>query len=1075
MRKLVMAVLLAMTWVFGSTISNVQVGSITNEKFVVSWKSAVSEVGSVKILSSSGDSSMNGKILRDVRDTSLSALTDTSGIMHIVVVWGMYTASQTGALAPNTTYTIEINSGGTLTTSIVTTGADLGQPSSPPEGLRTGYVLDSHWVNTNAVDTIYTSFVEHRNGDGSVVRSAPRIFIANRNADPNDPYYENLYDYRAANLQSRYYPAGVNLGDDLVVNFAHGDGTDVQLRRVLSILTPVSVSLTPNIFPVIDNFDAQATSATPLGWNIAGMSASISAAGYFSAKSVQMNGSASLASPYYVGFMSKYLNEGKALDWLQYRYLKVVLKNNGPIGTKVNFNLFDDPTMTNSTQGPFVATINLLKRDVWTEVYIPLNDFILKGSRPINFRQGIQMVGVNNSVYAGPSQIGFSVSSTTPTGSASVLVDDIQLVTSLPAGTDADWDGISDSLEGGYGIGVSNILADNDLDGIANYSELLNNTDPNVANLFPLIDGFEGHGYTWLASRGTSTIVTGTAPGDWNGTHALDLTGTSVVATPSFAGFTGTWVQDASIDFGNQYKSMKFVLKNLGRVGDRIKIQLQSRHNGVGIDKWEFEQVINNTNQWDYYTVPLNKFVRTLDSVGDGVIDFSPSGNVGGLLYVGISMLTRGTTGNFHVLIDSLEASTVPTSDDTDGDGLPDAWEIASGLNPNNVNGDLYNASSAFGSFSGDQFANIDKYVAGLSANVAYNFPMIEDFTAPVGWSTAGGASVAYSPGVATITGLPVSGYVGYFGKYIGNPLTDWAGYNYIKIRVNNQGHVGDRIDVSFTDNHFPTYSVLAADDVYSASIIINNTNTWNDYYIPIAQMTQVTGSMSTMNLSPIAGFPGVLMIGLNFRAASGNMLNVIIDSIGLEVTMSATGINPLVGSTTRNIPAGWSLVSLGLSGNIRAVLAAVNAQAGADVVTQAYKYVGGPTPWQGYSYPSVGGFNVTSTDAVYIYSSVPVVFNPGKISLPPTTVYNFSADWNTFTRPLFIPMTISELCSSIQSSTGANSLLKVAVYRGGEWVIYDVATALSSGTIRLRSTELVGSTTGYFLKFANSGSWILQ
>ncbi len=1073
MRKLAVAVLFVMTSVFGSTISNLQVGSITGALFMVSWKSAVSEVGSVTILSSSGDNSMTGAVIRDMRN-DLPSSTPISGIMHVMIISTPYATPASGAIAPNTTYNIQVNSGGTLSTLIVKTGPSIG--GNIGDDIRTGYVLDSKWTNTNASDTVYTAFLEHKNPDGSVTRSAPRIYMANVNGNPNDPYYQNLAIYRSSDLKSYFYPSVVNLSDDLVINFSRGDGTDVQLRRALSILTPVSISLTPNAFPVIDNFDSQPSASIPLGWNIASMSASVSTNGYFSAKSVQMNGSASLSSPYYVGYMSKYLNEGKALDWLQYRYLKVVLKNNDAIGTKIMFNLFDDPNMTFLPQGPFVATVNLLKRGVWTEVYIPLNNFILKGSRSINFRQGIQMVGSNNAVYAGPNQIGFSVSSTTPTGSASVLVDEIQLVTSLPTGTDADWDGIADTQEAAYGISSVNILADNDLDGILNYAELINGTNPNVANLFPLIDGFEGHGYTWIASSGTNNIVSGTAPGIWNGTQALDLTGTSNVATPSFAGFTGAFVQDASIDFGNQYKSMKFVLKNLGKIGDQVKIQLQSRHNGVGIDKWEFDQVINNVNQWDYYTVLLSKFVRTADSVGDGVMDFSPSGDVGGLLYVGISMLTRGATGNFHMVFDSLQASTVPTSDDTDGDGLPDVWETAFGLNTNNVNGDLYNASSAFGSFLGDGVANLDKYVAGLSANVAYKFPMIEDFTAPVlGWTTAGGVSVNYTPGIATLTGTSNSGYVGYFGKYIGNPLSDWAGYNYIKIRVNNQGHIGDRIDLSFTDNHFPTSTVLAADNVYSASIIIDNTNTWNDYYIPIAQMTQVSGSMSTMNLSPIGGFPGVLMLGLNFRAASGNMLNVMIDSIGLEVTMSATGVNPLTGSTTRNIPAGWSLVSLGLSGNIQNVLASVNAQAGSVVVTQAYKYVGGSTGWLAYSYPSVGGFNVTSTDAVYIYSSAPIVFNPGKIGLPAVTVYNFALDWNSFTRPLFTPMTISDLCASIQSSTGTNSLLKVAVYRGDEWVIYDVATSLSSGSLRLRSTELVGPTTGYLLKFANSGSWILQ
>ena len=48
---------------------------------------------------------------------------------------------------------------------------------------------------------------------------------------------------------------------------------------------------------------------------------------------------------------------------------------------------------------------------------------------------------------------------------------------------------------------------------------------------------------------------------------------------------------------------------------------------------------------------------------------------------------------------------------DTDGDGMPDEWEIANGLNPNDP-------SDANGDCTGDGYTNIEKYINGISTKI---------------------------------------------------------------------------------------------------------------------------------------------------------------------------------------------------------------------------------------------------------------------------------------------------------------------------------------------------------------------
>ncbi|KDN36101.1 hypothetical protein RSAG8_11048, partial [Rhizoctonia solani AG-8 WAC10335] len=142
-----------------------------------------------------------------------------------------------------------------------------------------------------------------------------------------------------------------------------------------------------------------------------------------------------------------------------------------------------------------------------------------------------------------------------------------------------------------------------------------------------------------------------------------------------------------------------------------------SNQNGV-LDGWELSQTIGNYSEvdlqsarYDYPTVntlldPLDAYAKVIAGVGAS----KSRDNVDTLLIDRVKSL--GTSGE---LISDETASpwnsggpisggTAPK--DTDGDGMPDDWEIANGLDPN--------VDDAMGDQDGDGYANIENYINSL-------------------------------------------------------------------------------------------------------------------------------------------------------------------------------------------------------------------------------------------------------------------------------------------------------------------------------------------------------------------------
>jgi hypothetical protein len=120
----------------------------------------------------------------------------------------------------------------------------------------------------------------------------------------------------------------------------------------------------------------------------------------------------------------------------------------------------------------------------------------------------------------------------------------------------------------------------------------------------------------------------------------------------------------------------------------------------------------------------------------------------------------------------------VVTVADTDGDGLPDDWESANGLNPQSAADRLLDAD-------GDGVSNADEYLAGTNPNDASSYLKIEPLTEA-------------RPAVITFGAVSNKTYAVEFAEQLG---LAWSRLASIPARTNNR--VERTTDPGYSTNRF--------------------------------------------------------------------------------------------------------------------------------------------------------------------------------------------------------------------------------------------------------------------------------